>query len=116
MDQSVIDKCLAILEDRKAELNEGGVDFDSQDQTLEEEVGELTTFDNHPGDMGTELYEREKDQALNEHQESELNEIAHALAKIEEGTYHLCEECGKEINEDRLLALPETRFCIDHAE
>ncbi|UOQ49151.1 TraR/DksA C4-type zinc finger protein [Gracilibacillus caseinilyticus] len=116
MDQAVIDKCQAILEDRRAELNEGGVDFDDQDQTLEEEVGELTTFDNHPGDMGTELYEREKDQALNEHQGSELNEIDHALVKIEEGTYHLCEKCGKEINEDRLLAMPATRFCIDHAE
>jgi YteA family regulatory protein len=60
-------------------------------------VGELSSYDNHPADDATELYEREKDIALNEHAERELKEIEHALQVIENGTYGICEVCGKPI-------------------
>ena len=41
-------------------------------ESAQEAVGELSMYDNHPGDMGTELFEREKDMALNVHAGSEL--------------------------------------------
>src|SRR5699024_11247916 len=53
-------------------------------------VGELSSYDNHPEDMGTELYERGKDIALNEHTEQELEDINKALHAMEEGTYEMC--------------------------
>ncbi|MEM5591840.1 hypothetical protein AAHH67_09065 [Niallia circulans] len=37
-----------------------------------ESVGELSSYDNHPADLGTELFEREKDSALEQHDQSEL--------------------------------------------
>ena len=40
-----------------------------------EASGELSSYDNHPGDLGTELFEREKDVALEIHEEDQLNEI-----------------------------------------
>ena len=41
-----------------------------------------------------------------------LKKIDHALAKIEEGTFGVCEECGEPIAVKRLEARPETTLCI----
>lgn len=49
----------------------------------------------------------------NSQQVSILNK---ALCKIEEGTFGDCEECGEEITESRLQALPTCRLCINCAE
>lgn len=79
-------------------------------------VGELSSYDNHPGDMGTELFERGKDIALNEHTEMELAHINEALHAIDEGTYGLCKVCSADISFERLLALPTANTCIEHKE
>ena len=39
--------------------------------------------------------------------------IKDALARIEDGSFGICEECGKEISEERLKARPVTTLCID---
>ncbi len=36
-----------------------------------------------------------------------------ALQKMQEGTYEICDECGKKINRKRLKALPHALNCID---
>ena len=69
-------------------------------------VGELSAYDNHPADMGTELYDREKDFALEEHADSELNKVNAALQAMEEGNYGKCKVCGIEIPYERLEARP----------
>ncbi len=43
----------------------------------------------------------------------ELEDIKDALIKIENGTYGICERCGKEINIERLEAIPTARLCRD---
>ncbi|MEW9051881.1 MAG: yteA family sporulation protein [Neobacillus sp.] len=80
-----------------------------------ESVGELSSYDNHPADEGTELYEREKDIALNEHTDLQLRNIDKALEAMENGTYGKCEVCGKEIPYERLEALPNTTYCKEHS-
>ncbi len=84
------------------------------DLSEREASGELSSYDNHPADLGTELFEREKDVALEIHEEKQLNEIESALAAIEEETYGVCKECGKEIPYERLEAIPSTLYCIEH--
>ncbi|WP_078592738.1 TraR/DksA C4-type zinc finger protein [Evansella clarkii] len=81
-----------------------------------ESMDELSRYDNHPGDLGTELYEREKDLALDEHSEYTLKEIDLALNAIAEETYGKCEKCGDLIPYERLEAVPTTRRCVKHAE
>lgn len=81
-----------------------------------ETVGELSNYDNHPADMGTELFEREKDFALEEHADSELNKINKALKAINQGTYGKCAICGISIPFDRLEAVPTTLYCKKHSE
>jgi DnaK suppressor protein len=41
----------------------------------------------------------------------ELQDIAAAMRRLEEGEYGSCEDCGDPIDERRLLALPATRYC-----
>lgn len=44
--------------------------------------------------------------------ELQLLDVKRAIAKIEKGkSYGVCEKCGKEIREQRLKAIPETKFC-----
>ncbi|MFA9556577.1 TraR/DksA C4-type zinc finger protein [Evansella sp. AB-rgal1] len=89
-----------------------GLDF----AHAKESVGELSNYDNHPGDQGTELYEREKDLALNEHSEQHIREIDRALKAIEEGNYGNCQICGEEIPLERLEVVPTATRCVKHTE
>lgn len=89
---------------------------DKTRETEEEYSTELSDYDNHPGDLGTELYEREKDLALSAHEQNELNEIKQALERIENDHYGQCSVCGNEIEKDRLKAVPETNLCFEHAD
>lgn len=47
---------------------------------------------------------------------SQLSEIESALARIERGTYGICEETEEPIEPERLLAIPWTRLSIEGAE
>ena len=42
-----------------------------------------------------------------------LEKIDHALKKLEEGTYGICEDCGNDISEQRLKALPFAVHCVE---
>ena len=76
-------------------------------------AGELSSFDQHPGDLGTETFEQEKNLSLLEQVEAELDEIEAAFQRLERGTYGVCQACGKPIAPERLEALPATRFCVE---
>lgn len=41
-----------------------------------------------------------------------LEKIDRALEKLEEGTYGICEDCGEEISEKRLRAMPFAIYCV----
>lgn len=43
-----------------------------------------------------------------------LDELDAALARMDDGSYGLCEVCGKAIEPERLLADPHVRSCPDH--
>lgn len=109
------EKLLASKKDIEQRL-ENGDHFDLDQTFWKESMGELSSYDNHPADAGSALFEREKDVALNEHLETELININHALHAIENGTYGKCSVCSKDIPIERLDALPTTTFCIDHSQ
>ncbi|MTW85647.1 yteA family sporulation protein [Virgibacillus dakarensis] len=114
--QAQLNKCKTALIERQNELIKQVQDhFGLNFEFAQESIGELSNYDNHPADHGTELFERGKDVALNEHAEEELEEINEALHAIEDGTYGICSKCGKDIPFERLEAIPTTDVCIDHA-
>ncbi len=69
--------------------------------------------DNNLADTATETLDREIDSTLEENSENVLAAIDAALQRLEEGTYGKCVNCGKEIGEERLAALPWATLCID---
>ncbi len=54
--------------------------------------------------------------ALLKQQEHELGEVVHALAKIQNGTYGICEKTGKSIPVARLRAEPHARYSVEAAK
>lgn len=75
--------------------------------------GELSNYDNHPAELGAELFEVEHNMALEVSEEFHIREIESALKKMDEGNYGICEFCGKDIGEERLEALPYAKLCIE---
>ena len=65
------------------------------------------------GEGGTVTVDRERDLALSAQALGAVEEIDHALAKLDSGTYGICENCGRTILKARLEALPYARLCID---
>ncbi len=51
--------------------------------------------------------------AFSDKEQRELEEIEAALARLADGTYGLCQGCGRAIGRQRLLAIPEARFCLE---
>lgn len=83
--------------------------------SLRDETGELSPIDNHPGDLGTELYERGKDISLLEQEELHLGRIEAALAAMDKDSYGICAVCGQPIPYERLDAVPDTLYCVSHS-
>jgi RNA polymerase-binding transcription factor DksA len=102
------------LEEERARLQ--GIRDDlqrEQDEASTETAGELSSFDQHPGDIGTETFEKERNVSLLEQVENELVEVEAAFQRLERGTYGTCQACGRPIGHERLEAMPATRFCVD---
>lgn len=75
----------------------------------------LSTLPIHMADQGTDNYEQEFTLGLVEKDRVLLREINHALAKIQAGTYGICEGTGLPINRPRLEAQPWARHSIEYA-
>jgi DnaK suppressor protein len=67
---------------------------------------------NHPADVGTELFEREKDLSILEQVDARLTLVDRALQRLDDGTYGTCEVCGEPIGAERLEALPAATLCV----
>jgi len=79
-----------------------------------EDLSELSDYDQHPADTATETFEREKDLSILEQLENELAELQAALERVDAGTYGIDEETGEPIDPARLEAFPTARTNIAH--
>lgn len=84
--------------------------------SIREYTEELSAYDNHPADLGTETFMMTMQDNLETHHKYRIAEIDRALDKIREGTYGLCKVCGKEIPDERLEIVPDANVCMECAE
>lgn len=70
------------------------------------------SFDGGFADSSQVTAERGEIEALSGTLTDKLHEIDEALVKLEDGTYGRCQECGGEIGEPRLEAMPAAVLCI----
>ena len=75
--------------------------------------GELSSYDNHPAELGTEVYNLGMNLNLKVHEQYQLREINQAMEKLDNGKYGICEYCGKHIDNERIEIRPQARLCID---
>jgi DnaK suppressor protein len=116
LDTTVLQEMRTLLE-RERERIANAIEYLHTENpgNMEDELGELAGRgpDNHMGDMASVTFDRELDQGLEEGAQQTLAQIDRALAKIDDGTFGICERCGKPIAEERLRARPWATLCID---
>jgi len=77
--------------------------------------GEAGVVDDNFADTALVSAEQGEQQALAAQLRDQLDDVEHALARLDDGTYGTCEVCGQPIGDARLEVMPATRFCIEHA-
>ena len=106
-----LDELRAELEAEAAALRPEIVQAESQIAArLEDAVAEAGDDE---ADASSKLFEREHELALTHNTRELLEQTEHALARIEAGTYGVCESCGKPIGKARLLAFPRATLCVE---
>ncbi|MFD5872766.1 TraR/DksA family transcriptional regulator [Streptomyces sp. NPDC060322] len=64
-------------------------------------------------DTGTKNITREHELSLAAHAQETLDQTERALARLDAGTYGLCEVCGKPIGKARMQAFPRATLCVE---
>ena len=99
------------------EMQDNTLFGDTQKHTSQKYAsGELSGYDNHLGDMATDLYMETLQNSLTDHERGKLYQVEKALGRLEEGTYGVCTACNKSIEEERLDIVPYTDYCSECAK
>ena len=112
------------ITDLRARIVEERGELQTQLATLEEDTFATTQsemsgdvgLDDESADAGTATFEREKDLSIEQNVRDLLDKIERALKRIDDGTYGVCERCGKSIEKARIKALPYVDLCIKDAQ
>lgn len=102
------------LEEFETMLNERLQHVQKNIEELTEELNEVSGGDtiNDIEDLASLETLNDNDRLLLEQQAAELKEIYHALSKIKNGTYGICEKTDKPIPEARLRANPIAKHLV----
>lgn len=101
-----------LLEERERLAQEiAGLDADLAESL--EESSEESPYDQHMAETAAVTLDREIDLTLQGSARSALSQIDRALAKLENGSYGLCDVCHKPIGEGRLEIAPYATLCVD---
>ncbi|NMB27606.1 MAG: molecular chaperone DnaK [Tissierellia bacterium] len=103
-----------LLEERKKVLDTMDK-MNSSDKldSMDKYHSELSFYDNHPADLGTEMFMMEQDRGLINRLRDTLYKIDTSIEELETEKYGICISCGKQINEERLELIPYTNLCIE---
>jgi len=96
------------LEEELQEIEKRAAHVDESDRATE-----LSSYEDHPADLASETFEREKDLAIGESVQHMLHKVINALEKLDRGTYGRCDACARPIKKARLRALPFATLCVE---
>jgi RNA polymerase-binding transcription factor DksA len=77
-----------------------------------ESAGELSAVDQHPADVADVTMQREVDYTIKAIVEQEAHHIQQAMKRQAEGRYGICDDCGQQIDPERLEVRPQATLCI----
>jgi len=118
MDKKTKDKFRKLLQDEKAKILKeiNNLASENLSTTQRDSSGDLSGYSLHMADVGTDNFQRELALGLVSNEQAILYQIELALQSIDEGTYGKCQDCGQNIAEARLKALPFAKLCISCKE
>jgi DnaK suppressor protein len=108
------EKVRARLREREEELARQRAELVREDEGMQS--NELADYDQHPADSGSETFEQEKDASTDRMLELQLRDLEVAKQRLAEGKYGICVDCGEEIPQARLEAMPEAIRCLKDQE
>lgn len=104
--EKTLEHLRASLEEERSNLSARLAEMDEGD------AGATLAFDHNFADTSQVTAERSEMEALVGSLRESLDEVVEALAKMDAGTYGVCESCGQPIADARLEAKPAARLCI----
>jgi DnaK suppressor protein len=113
MTSAFISQRKADLKKKKAELEEQLKSFASKDKGSANWQSKFPKITDSDEDRTDEVEEYENILPVEYTLEEDLRDVNNALNKIEKGTYGKCDNCNREISEERLIILPEAITCLD---
>lgn len=84
------------------------------DEAVNADLSDSYGAKNHPAEDATEVFTRERSLAIEGELQRELRRVDHALKRLEDGKYGVCEIGGEIIPAERLEARPVATLCIRH--
>lgn len=109
MDQQTVDRLRERLETERGEVRR---QLDDLGARRDAEGIEDPELDEGFADAGQAAAERANLLTLVRSLRDTLHDVEQALARMDSGTYGLCERCGQPIGDERLEALPAARLCM----
>ena len=110
VDREALNKRL-LAERERLNRELAGLDADLAESL--EESSEESPYDQHMAETATVTLDREMELTLQGSARAALAQIDRALVKMENGTYGLCDACGRPIGEGRLSIAPHATLCVD---
>jgi RNA polymerase-binding transcription factor DksA len=112
------------VDDLRGRLLDERIELQDQLTTIEDTSFAMTQsdlsgdvgLDDESADAGTATFEREKDLSIEQNVRDLLQKVDRALKRIDDGTYGICDRCGKPIEKARVKALPYVDLCIKDAQ
>ncbi len=82
-------------------------------RSSKDDSGDLSGYSQHMADAGTDTFDRDFALSMVSSEQDALTEVELAIERIFNGTYGVCEMTGKLIREERLMAVPFTRYSVE---
>jgi DnaK suppressor protein len=97
----------------EAEVAGLGADISQAESEIAERLGDAVgDAGDDQADAGAKTFQREHELALTQNARDLLVQNERALARIDAGTYGVCESCGQPIGKARLQAFPRATLCV----
>jgi DnaK suppressor protein len=102
-----------VREQLEADIAGLSADITEAESAIAERLGDAVgDAGDDPADAGAKTFQREHELALTQNARELLELSEHALVRMDEGTFGVCESCGQAIGKARLQAFPRATLCV----
>lgn len=114
MNKKILTALQEALEKEKSSIEKELESFATEDKNIKDnwDVKRQSNEDMDMDEKADEVQEYDNLLSVEHSLELRLKDVNIAIEKIKKGGYGACEKCGKEIEEERLMACPEARLCM----